>query len=84
MVVTCLYSQHSGRSAFRANLGYTVRLLIIKKKEEMPCSGGTFNPPTLEAEAGRSLEFKASLVYRVISSSARAIRRNLTQKTLNK
>jgi hypothetical protein len=32
-----------------------------------------FNPSTWEAEAGRSLEFKASLVYRVSSRTARAI-----------
>jgi hypothetical protein len=37
----------------------------------------TFNPSTREAEAGRSLsEFKASLVYRVSSRTARATQRN--------
>jgi hypothetical protein len=35
-----------------------------------------FNPSTWEAEAGRSLEFKASLVYRVSSRTARATQRN--------
>jgi hypothetical protein len=34
-----------------------------------------FDPSTREAEAGRS-EFKASLVYRVSSRTARAIQRN--------
>jgi len=36
----------------------------------------TFNPSTWEAEAGGSLEFKASLVYRVSSRTARATKRN--------
>jgi hypothetical protein len=31
-----------------------------------------FNPSTREAEAGRSLEFEASLVHRVSSRTARA------------
>jgi hypothetical protein len=35
-----------------------------------------FNPSTPEAEVGRSLEFKASLVYRVSSRIARATQRN--------
>ncbi|MCV4939129.1 hypothetical protein OFC17_30570, partial [Escherichia coli] len=33
----------------------------------------TFNPNTWEAEAGRSLEFKVSLVYIASSRTARAI-----------
>jgi hypothetical protein len=36
-----------------------------------------FNPSTQEAEAGRSLEFEATLVYRVNSRTARATQRNL-------
>jgi hypothetical protein len=32
-----------------------------------------FNPSTWEAEAGRFLEFEASLVYKVSSRTARAI-----------
>jgi hypothetical protein len=37
----------------------------------------TFNPSTWEAEAGRQIsEFKASLVYKVSSRTARAIQRN--------
>ena len=35
-----------------------------------------FNPSTREAEAGRSLEFKVSLVYRVNSRIAKATQRN--------
>jgi hypothetical protein len=35
-----------------------------------------FNPSTQEAEAGRFLEFEASLVYKVSSKTARAIQRN--------
>jgi hypothetical protein len=34
-----------------------------------------FNPSTWEAESGRSLSSKASLVYRVSSRTARAIQR---------
>ena len=41
----------------------------------------TFNPSTWEAEAGRWIsEFKASLVYRVSSRTARAIQRNPDSK----
>ena len=36
---------------------------------------------TLEAEAGRSLEFKASLVYIVSSRTVRAAERNLVSET---
>jgi hypothetical protein len=36
----------------------------------------TFNPSTWEAEAGGSLEFEASLVYRASSRTARATQRN--------
>jgi hypothetical protein len=38
-----------------------------------------FNPSTREAEAGR-FEFKANLVYRVSSRTARAIQRNHVSK----
>jgi hypothetical protein len=42
-----------------------------------------FNPSTREAEAGRSLEFKASLIYRVSSRTARATQRNpVSDKTI--
>jgi hypothetical protein len=36
----------------------------------------TFNPSIQEAEAGGSLEFKGSLVYRASSRAARATQRN--------
>jgi hypothetical protein len=36
----------------------------------------TFNHSTQKAAAGRSLEFKASLVYRVNSRTARVTQRN--------
>ena len=39
-----------------------------------------FNPSTREAEAGGSLEFEASLVYKVSSRTARAIQRNPVSK----
>lgn len=32
----------------------------------------TFNPRTLEAEAGGTLEFEANLVYRIVSRTAKA------------
>jgi hypothetical protein len=35
-----------------------------------------FNPSTQEAEAGRPLEFKANLVYKVSSKSAKVTQRN--------
>jgi hypothetical protein len=40
-----------------------------------------FNPSTWEAEAGRFLEFEASLVYKVSSRTAGAIQRNPVSKT---
>jgi hypothetical protein len=42
-----------------------------------------FNPSTREAEAGRSLEFKASLVYRVSFRTAKATQRNPVSKNKN-
>jgi hypothetical protein len=43
----------------------------------------TFNPSTWEAEAGGSLEFEASLVYRVSSGTARVTQRNPTVEKQN-
>jgi hypothetical protein len=43
-----------------------------------------FNPSTWEAEAGGFLTFKASLVYRVSSRTARATQRNLVSEKQNK
>jgi hypothetical protein len=40
-----------------------------------------FDPSTQEAEAGGSLEFEASLFYRVSSRTARATQRNSVSKT---
>jgi hypothetical protein len=44
----------------------------------------TFNPSTWEAEAGGSLEFEASLVYRVSSRTARATQKNPVSKKKKK
>ena len=48
----------------------------------------TFNPSTreaeAEAEAGRSLEFEASLVYRVSSRTVKAVQRNSVSKNIPK
>ena len=41
----------------------------------------TFDPNTKEAEAGGSLEFEASLVYRESCRTARATQRNPVSKT---
>ena len=43
-----------------------------------------FNPSTREAKAGRSLEFKTSLVYRVSSKTARTTQRNPVSKNKQK
>jgi hypothetical protein len=43
-----------------------------------------FNPSTWEAEARQISEFKASLVYKVSSRTARAIQRNPVSKTKQK
>jgi hypothetical protein len=40
----------------------------------------TFNPSTQEAEAGGSLEFEASLVYRLNSRTVRAIQKKTCLK----
>jgi hypothetical protein len=40
----------------------------------------TFNPSTWETEAGGSLEFHDSLVYRVNSRTVKATQRNLVSK----
>jgi hypothetical protein len=43
----------------------------------------TFNPSIWEAEAGGSLEFETSLVYRVSSRTARDAQRSLVSKNQN-
>jgi hypothetical protein len=40
----------------------------------------TFNPSSEEAEAGRSLEFETSLVYRTSSRTARATEKQNKRK----
>ena len=45
---------------------------MVKKRPAMG-GGDTFNPSTWEAEAEESLEFKARLVYRVSSRTARTV-----------
>jgi hypothetical protein len=42
-----------------------------------------FNPSTWKAEAGKFLEFEASLVYRVSSRTERATQRNPVSKNKN-
>ena len=44
----------------------------------------TFDSNTWETEAGRSLEFEPSLVYRVSSMTARATQRNPVSKNQTK
>lgn len=41
----------------------------------------SFNPSTLEAETGKSLEFEDSLVYRVSCRIDKAVQRNPVSKT---
>jgi hypothetical protein len=43
----------------------------------------TFTPSTEETEAGRPLEFEASLVYKMSSGTARATHRNPVQNRIN-
>jgi hypothetical protein len=43
-----------------------------------------FDPSTQEAEAGGSLEFEASLAYKMSSRTARAIQRNPVSKNQKK
>jgi hypothetical protein len=48
-------------------------------------NGGIYlNPSTREAEAGKSLEFKASLVYRVSSRTAKATQKIPVSKNKTK
>ena len=44
----------------------------------------SFNPSTWEAEAVDLIEFEASLVYKLSSSTARATQRNLVSKKKKK
>lgn len=63
-------------------LSYFKVILRFKGREHLD-SGGThpFNSSTLEAGAGRSLEFKASLVHITITSTARDDQRNRVSKS---
>jgi hypothetical protein len=54
---------------------------LKKKNPSQAVVADAFNPSTREAEAGRRIsEFKASLVYRVSSRTARATQRNPVSK----
>jgi hypothetical protein len=50
--------------------------LSLTMFSEQAVMAHAFNPSTLEAQAGRSLEFKTSTVYRVSSWTARTAQRN--------
>lgn len=68
-------------SEFKASLSYLERK---KKNHSQVVVVHAFNLSTLEAEAGGSTEFKASLVYRTSSKIAWATQRNPLLKTKNK
>jgi hypothetical protein len=57
-----------------------IKIFLLKKMRKPGVVAHAFNPSTREAEAGESLEFEASLVYKVSSRTARAIQRNPVSK----
>lgn len=50
---------------WRITVHQRVAELFKTRQSGLAVVGQTFNPNTLEAEAGRALEFEASLVYRL-------------------
>jgi hypothetical protein len=61
-----------------------IRGIKKKKKKSKVVVSQAFNPSAWEAKSGRFLEFEASLVYRVSSSTARATQRNPVSKSKRK
>jgi hypothetical protein len=61
-----------------------VRIDNLKELNGLAVVAYVFNPSTWKAEAGVSLEFEASLVYRVSSRTARATQRNPVSKKKKK
>ena len=71
---------------FQASQGYAVDLCVsnkIREKGQEEVVVHALDLSTWEAEAGGSLEFKASLTYRGSSRTARATQRNPDPKTTN-
>jgi hypothetical protein len=70
----------------RANSQYTASTIITKPKLKHSSAGWWQGRPSTpaEAEASRSFEFEASLVYRVSSRTGRGIHRNPFSKNQNK
>jgi hypothetical protein len=69
------------------NIHQTVRglkIFIKIKQVSQVVVAHTFSTSTQEAEAGGSLKFEASLVYRVSSRTARTIQENRVLKSKNK
>ena len=76
-----LYTEAGDRVHLKENsaASYPPRFLLYSfLKEETPSQAVVaFNPSTQEAEAGGSLEFKDSLVYRASCRTARADRKSV-------
>jgi hypothetical protein len=57
---------------------------LLLRKLERTGQAHTFNSSTQEAKAGKSLEFKARLVYRASSRTTKATQRNPVSKMKEK
>ena len=57
----------------RTNQGYTEKPCLEKQTHCQVVAAHAFNPSTREAEAGRSREFNARLVYRESSRTTRTV-----------
>jgi hypothetical protein len=60
-----------------------LKYITLKSEHKPGVVTHAFNPSTWETEAGR-FEFKASLVYRVSSKTAKTTQRNPVSKNKNK
>jgi hypothetical protein len=70
------------QNEFQDSQGYTEKPCLEKQinKQKRPLVAHVFNPRTWEAEAGRFLSSRPSLVYKVSSRTARATQRNPVSK----
>jgi hypothetical protein len=69
----------------KQNTAFTVCVINTKKSNlSQDMVAHVFNSSTWGAEIGGSLEFKASLVYRVSSRKSRLTQRNSASKNKNK
>jgi hypothetical protein len=61
----------------------TLNMPDLEAKQSQAVMAHAFNPSTQGSETGRSLEFKANMIYRGSSRTARATQRNPIWKKPN-